>query len=102
MHNYIVRAAEYPLNKLVSPEPMRRLKILKSLAPFILIMSLRFYTGLLLSSSIFLFAFYNIASGGLAWSVALVMDKARQPSDRKIARPKSVPSGRRKNCHDKN
>ena len=96
MHNYIVMAAEYPLNKLVSPEPMRRLKILKSLAPFILIMSLRFYTGLLLSSSIFLFAFYNITSGGLAWSVALVMD-ARQPSDRKIARPKSAPSGRRKN-----
>src|SRR5437667_11546296 len=35
------------------------------LAPFILILSPTFYTCLLVSSSVFLFAFYNITSGGL-------------------------------------
>jgi len=49
------------------------------LAPFILILSPPFYTALLLSSSIFLFAFYNITSGGLPWSVALAMDESKQP-----------------------
>jgi hypothetical protein len=46
------------------------------LAPFILFLSPTFYAGLLVSSSIFLFAFYNITSGGLPWSVALSTDEA--------------------------
>jgi hypothetical protein len=49
------------------------------LALFILILSPPLYTGLLFSSSIFLFAFYNITSGGLPWSVALAMDETKQP-----------------------
>ncbi len=48
-------------------------------APFILILSPPFYTGLLFASSIFLFAFYNITSGGLPWSVALALDETKQP-----------------------
>jgi uncharacterized membrane protein len=48
------------------------------LAPFILILSPTLYTWLVFSSSIFLFAFYNITSGGLPWSVALAMDDSRQ------------------------
>src|SRR5712692_6254930 len=48
------------------------------LAPFILILSPTFYTCLLVSSSIFLFAFYNITSGGLPWKVALAMDDSMQ------------------------
>src|SRR5438876_1743577 len=48
------------------------------LAPFILILSPTFYTCLLVSSSVFLFAFYNITSGGLPWSVALSMDESKQ------------------------
>jgi hypothetical protein len=79
MRNYIVMAVEYPLDEPGSPELMCRLKIPKSLVPFILIVSPPFYTGLLFSSSIFLFAFYNITSGGLPWSVALAMDQTKQP-----------------------
>jgi hypothetical protein len=48
------------------------------LAPFILVLSPTFYTCVLVSSSIFLFAFYNITSGGLPWSVALAMDDSMQ------------------------
>ena len=48
------------------------------LAPFILVLSPRFYTAILVASSIFLFAFYNITSGGLPWSVALAMDDSKQ------------------------
>jgi hypothetical protein len=48
------------------------------LAPFILILSPTFYTLILIASSVFLFAFYNITSGGLPWSVALAMDDSRQ------------------------
>jgi hypothetical protein len=48
------------------------------LAPFILILSPAFYTCVLVSSSVFLFAFYNITSGGLPWSVALAMDDSKQ------------------------
>lgn len=48
------------------------------LAPFILVLSPTLYTCVLVSSSIFLFAFYNITSGGLPWSVALAMDDYRQ------------------------
>src|SRR5205085_843434 len=49
------------------------------LAPFILLVSPSLYTALAVSSSIFLFAFYNITSGGLPWSVALAMDETKQP-----------------------
>jgi len=49
------------------------------LAPFILLVSAPLYTALAVSSSIFLFAFYNITSGGLPWSVALAMDESTQP-----------------------
>jgi hypothetical protein len=48
------------------------------LAPFILILSPTLYTCLLVSSSVFLFAFYNITSGGLPWKVALAMDESKQ------------------------
>ncbi len=48
------------------------------LAPFILILSPTFYTLVLIASSVFLFAFYNITSGGLPWSVALAMDDSKQ------------------------
>jgi Glycosyltransferase family 87 len=48
------------------------------LAPFILVLSPALYTSVLISSSIFLFAFYNITSGGLPWSVALAMDDSMQ------------------------
>jgi uncharacterized membrane protein len=48
------------------------------LAPFILIFSPTLYTCVLISSSIFLFAFYNITSGGLPWNVALAMDDSMQ------------------------
>jgi len=47
-------------------------------APFILILSPTFYAAILVASSIFLFAFYNITSGGLPWKVALAMDEAMQ------------------------
>jgi Gpi18-like mannosyltransferase len=47
------------------------------LAPFILIMSPAFYACVLAASSIFLFMFYNIAAGGLPWSVALSMDEIK-------------------------
>ncbi len=49
------------------------------LAPFILILSPTFFTCLLVSSSIFLFAFYNITSGGFPWFVALAMNATMQP-----------------------
>jgi hypothetical protein len=49
------------------------------LAPFILLVSPSLYTALAISSSIFLFAFYNITSGGLPWSVALATDESSQP-----------------------
>jgi uncharacterized membrane protein len=48
------------------------------LAPFILILSPRFYTAILIASSIFLFAFYNITSRGLPWSAALSTDEFRE------------------------
>jgi len=48
------------------------------LAPFILVLSPTFFTWLLVSSSAFLFAFYNITSGGLPWKVALAMDESKQ------------------------
>jgi uncharacterized membrane protein len=48
------------------------------LAPFILILSPMLYTCVLVSSSAFLFAFYNVTSGGLPWRVALAMDDSRQ------------------------
>jgi Gpi18-like mannosyltransferase len=48
------------------------------LAPFILILSPTFYACVLVSSSVFLFAFYNITSGGLPWKVALAMDDSMQ------------------------
>ena len=48
------------------------------LAPFILILSPSFYTALLISSSIFLFVFYNVTSGGLPWSVAISTDETRE------------------------
>jgi Glycosyltransferase family 87 len=44
------------------------------LAPFILVLSPTFYAFLTIASSVFLFEFYNITSGGLPWSVALVDD----------------------------
>ena len=47
-------------------------------APFILILSPRFYTAVTIASSVFLFAFYNITSGGLPWKVALAMDDSQQ------------------------
>jgi hypothetical protein len=47
-------------------------------APFILLVSPSLYAALVLTS-IFLFAFYNIISGGLPWSVALAMDETKQP-----------------------
>ena len=47
-------------------------------APFVLILSPPFYTLVLAASSIFLFEFYNITSGGLPWSVALAMDDSKQ------------------------
>jgi hypothetical protein len=46
-------------------------------APFILILSPTFYTLVLIASSVFLFAFYNITSGGLPWSVAISTDELR-------------------------
>lgn len=48
------------------------------LAPFILILSPVLYSAILTASSIFLFAFYNITSGGLPWKVALAMDDSMQ------------------------
>jgi uncharacterized membrane protein len=48
------------------------------LAPFILILSPTLYFYLLVASTIFLFEFYNITSGGLPWSVALAMDDSKQ------------------------
>jgi hypothetical protein len=48
------------------------------LAPFILVLSPTLYSCVLISSSIFLFAFYNITSGGLPWKVALAMDDSIQ------------------------
>jgi len=48
------------------------------LAPFILILSPTFYAALLAASSVSLFAFYNITSGGLPWRVALAMDDSKQ------------------------
>jgi hypothetical protein len=48
------------------------------LAPFILALSPALYTCVLISSSFFLFAFYNITSGGLPWKVALAMDDSMQ------------------------
>ena len=47
-------------------------------APFILILSPGFYTAVTIASSVFLFAFYNITSGGLPWKVALAMDDSQQ------------------------
>src|SRR5256714_1107766 len=47
-------------------------------APFILILSPSFYTAVTIASSVFLFAFYNITSGGLPWKVALAMDDSQQ------------------------
>lgn len=47
-------------------------------APFILILSPTFYAAILVASSIFLFTFYNITSGGLPWKVALAMDEGMQ------------------------
>ena len=48
------------------------------LAPFVLVLSPGFYTVLTIASSGFLFAFYNITSGGLPWRVALAMDDSKQ------------------------
>jgi uncharacterized membrane protein len=48
------------------------------LAPFILVLSPALYAFVLIASSVFLFAFYNITSGGLPWSVALAMDESSQ------------------------
>jgi hypothetical protein len=48
------------------------------LAPFVLILSPTFYSYLLVSSSIFLFAFYNSTAGGLPWSIALSTDEGRE------------------------
>ena len=48
------------------------------LAPFVLVLSTTLYTGLVASSSIFLFIFYNVTSGGLPWSVALATDESAQ------------------------
>jgi len=48
------------------------------LAPFILVLSPSFYTAITIASSVFLFAFYNITSGGLPWKVALAMDDSMQ------------------------
>jgi hypothetical protein len=48
------------------------------LAPFILILSPTIYTFVLAASSIFLFEFYNITSGGLPWNVAIAMDESQQ------------------------
>lgn len=48
------------------------------LAPFVLILSRKLYVALLISSSVFLFAFYNTTAGGLPWSVSLSLDEARQ------------------------
>lgn len=48
------------------------------LAPFIVVLSPALYTCVLISSSVFLFVFYNITSGGLPWSVALAMDDSMQ------------------------
>jgi hypothetical protein len=47
-------------------------------APFVLVLSPTLYTAILVASSIFLFAFYNITSGGLPWNVALAMDEGMQ------------------------
>src|SRR5438874_1481336 len=48
------------------------------LAPFILLAYPFLYNVLVISSSIFLFFFYNITSGGWPWSVALAMDESSQ------------------------
>jgi len=48
------------------------------LAPFMLVLAPALYACVMISSSIFLFAFYNITSGGLPWSVALAMDDSQQ------------------------
>jgi hypothetical protein len=47
-------------------------------APFILVLSPVLYACVLVASSIFLFEFYNITSGGLPWKVALAMDDSMQ------------------------
>ena len=46
--------------------------------PFILVLSPRLHAAFLLASSIFLFAFYNITSGGLPWNLAMAMDDSKQ------------------------
>jgi uncharacterized membrane protein len=48
------------------------------LAPFVLILSPPLYAAILVSSSIFLFAFYNSTAGGLPWSVALALNESMQ------------------------
>ncbi len=48
------------------------------LAPFILMLSPSFYTAVVISSSVFLFVFYNVTSGGLPWSVAISTDELRE------------------------
>jgi Glycosyltransferase family 87 len=45
------------------------------LAPFVLVLSPALYTGLVVSSSVFLFFFYNTVSGGLPWFIAISTDK---------------------------
>jgi hypothetical protein len=47
-------------------------------APFILAASPGLYTAITVASSVFLFQFYNITSGGLPWSVALAMNDSKQ------------------------
>ena len=47
-------------------------------APCLLILSPTFYVAITVASSAFLFAFYNITSGGLPWKVALAMDDSQQ------------------------
>jgi hypothetical protein len=45
------------------------------LAPFILILSPSLYVWLVVSSSVFLFFFYNITAGGWPWYIAISTNK---------------------------
>ncbi len=48
------------------------------LLPFVLVLSPALCSYLVLGSSVFLFAFYNITAGGLPWSVAISTDDVRE------------------------
>ena len=55
--------------------PAVSLQYLVWLAPFILILSPTLYSWLTVSSSVYLFFFYNILAGGLPWYIAISTNK---------------------------